>query len=259
MKFHKPSKRNLLIAGLIFSGLTCVSSMSSAAVLTGNVADNELIGTAAGDGGTGTGVSQVTTNNTVNGVDFTAGRVSEGAIGAGVFVFELPSLALGESLASVSFTFYNTGVSGPLGPNLDFYGLGYRSASTVLIADYYVGANDTTNATLLQDNIFAAGTTPTVGFHSSSASGNANLTSFLNAQYAAGAQGGNFVFLRINPDAFNTGGRIRIATANNATSAWHPTITYTIIPEPSTGLLLACGGLFLVIRRRCGMRRTVQI
>jgi hypothetical protein len=83
--------------------------------------------------------------------------------------------------------------------------------------------------------------------------GNANLVAYLNAQYADGSGAGQFVFLRLKPDASVTveGERFRLATADSAAAeALRPTLNYTAaVPEPTTLALAGFAGLGLLARR----------
>lgn len=206
-------------------------------------------------------------------VSKTAGRVGRGNTTLSelyVIPFQLPVLAAGESINSATLTLNVTGAGNVVTVNAnggtqvlraDLYGLGYRADSTVLATDAYVGASggsgfDTTDATLLSADFLRGDTdvraTPAISTSAplvKSTSGNA-LSTYLNAQYAAGAVGGNFVFLRVNPDELYTGGQYEIATADNATASLRPVLTYevTAVPEPTA--LAGVTGLALLALRR---------
>ncbi len=87
---------------------------------------------------------------------------------------------------------------------VDLYGLGVRDTAVVLPEDGYVGGpTDATDATKLQDNFLRwpnNSSRPSLGIKRTSAVGVVNLTDYLNAQYAGGANAGKYVFLRLNPD-----------------------------------------------------------
>ncbi len=115
-----------------------------------------------------------------------------------VYVFQLPNLGMvANPFTEASFTFNYVEKTGTLRGN-DLYGLGRRTAPTVLTTDFYSQSPtaDPTDATRLQQTILS-NSTPT-GPVSTSAGGNANLVNYLNAQYAGGAGAGQYVFLRIN-------------------------------------------------------------
>lgn len=168
-----------------------------------------------------------------------------------VMPFLLPTLGAGESFANVSLSFTVDAIDNiPATQNADLYGLTRIGVGSDAAAsgDFFEGALDASN-TLLQDNILTS--TSSTGANSTNATGGANLTTFLNTQ-AASASAGDFVFLRLSTDVVPSGGtqRFRIVTANSATPAQFATITYDIIPEPSSLALLGLGGLALLRRRR---------
>ena len=115
-----------------------------------------------------------------------------------VYVFQLPNLGMvANPYTEASFSFNYVEKTGTLRGN-DLYGLGRRTAPTVLTTDFYSQSStaDSTDATRLQETILS-NSTP-IGPVSTSAGGNANLVNYLNAQYAGGAGAGQYVFLRIN-------------------------------------------------------------
>lgn len=112
-----------------------------------------------------------------------------------VMVFQLPTLPVGQKFSAVGFTSYLLGQNGAPTFNVDLYGLGVDSVSTVLASDYYAGPLDSSN-TLLLDN-YITPSTPGVTFPSTSVS---LLTDYLNICYANGTNAGQYVFLRLSPD-----------------------------------------------------------
>ena len=182
-----------------------------------------------------------------------AGQVGRGATGANsafVMPFALPTLALGETVANATIFFTNAN-SNSQPQATDLYGLGFRTSSTVLSGDFYAGALDTTDATLIQDTISPASIASTAngGITTSAAA----LTNYINAQIAAGAVSGDFLFFRLNTDALTDGQRLDIQLGNNSTVAKRPTLTFDIVPvpEPSSALLSALTlGAGLLVRRR---------
>ena len=70
---------------------------------------------------------------------------------------------------------------------LDIYGLCYRNTSEVAVGDYYSGAKDADDATLIQKAYFIV-QTPNVtpnGFVKTSENANEKIVDYLNAQYDA--------------------------------------------------------------------------
>ncbi len=152
-----------------------------------------------------------------------------------VMAFQLPSLgAETNPFLSASFSFNSASVLGTP-PSVDLYALGRRATATVLAADYYGATTtpDPTDASLLQDKILVP--TSTIGITTTSVVGNANLVSYLNAQYAGGAGAGQFVFLRFSSESAVVGGnRYALTSAEGAASnvtIW-PQIDYTLTPGP---------------------------
>jgi hypothetical protein len=146
------------------------------------------------------------------------GGATSTADGALIMVFELPTLAAGETVdtASLDVFLYNIGNS-PAG-HVDLYGLGYRSSSTVVAGDFYQGVfdGDGTDAWAIEDD-FATLSTPE-DWVTTAASVEDDLGSYIQAQYNAGAVGGDYIFLRLNPDVADVGSYHfwEFATANHA-------------------------------------------
>ncbi len=232
-----------------------LGSQAHAATIMGSTADNSINGTPA--------------LRTVTSIDevVKAGNAASAARNV-VFVFQLPTLTVGQSFSSSSLSFTllqngdtqvaNGGFSASVNPtfNLDLYGLGQRPTATVATGDMYFGATtDGTDATLLQADFITSSTT--VGTVSFSGAG---LDTYLNAQYAGGVNAGNFVFLRLNPDVAaaseatnNQNYRVSMAD-NTGTTAYAkivPKIDFTAVPEPSALALLGVGMAFAAgVRRR---------
>ncbi|MBL8215069.1 MAG: PEP-CTERM sorting domain-containing protein [Bryobacterales bacterium] len=115
-----------------------------------------------------------------------------------VFVFQLPTLGPNEAITSAEFSPYVLS-AGSIYPT-DLYGLSYRLSSNVLGSDWYSGPGDPVN-TLIQSSFISVGIP--MGRAVTSAAGNTALLNFLKAQYAAGAQGGEFIFLRLSTNGTN--------------------------------------------------------
>lgn len=128
-----------------------------------------------------------------------------------VFPFQLPDLGTVANPFYVAWFAVNheSNLNSPAG-NVAVYGLGSRAAGTVLADDYWSAtpAIDSTDATLLQANLIASGSS-SFGVKMNDDIGSANLIAYLNAQYAGGAGIGKFVFLRLSADAAQVGGSSR--------------------------------------------------
>lgn len=171
-----------------------------------------------------------------------------------VMPFLLPTLGAGESFDNANLSFYleqvGTGIGA--GEEADLYGLTRTNASaTVAAADYFKGDNDASN-TKLQDGILTSSST--VGNATwTDASGSTALTSWLNTQYDDGANAGDYVFLRISYNQAATPGaneRFRIQPFENNDSDPVATITYDVIPEPSSAALFGLSALLGLLARR---------
>jgi len=146
---------------------------------------------------------------------------------AAVIPFQLPAVG---TVTGASFKAYLYTLSGSPANNVDLYGLPYRSSATVLASDFYQGSYDNdSNATAIQDNF----TTPSTSLGwaiTSSGSVEANLVAYLNAQISAGAEAGDWVFIRLSPDSSNASGTKYhgFRSANYGTAADRPLLSITI-------------------------------
>jgi len=175
---------------LMFIAAACAPCGAATYVITGDGADQSPLSS-----GAMVWVGQAT---------FRVGGYNSTADGAAVYVFQLPALDADETIVTADFEAHLLRIANNPGGACDLYGLGYRTGSTVQASDFYQGdfGSDTTDAWGLQDD-FAVITTPADSIVSTDAAGDATLAAYLSAQYAAGAQGGDWVFLRINPDVAN--------------------------------------------------------
>ena len=188
------------------------------------------------------------------------GTILAGAFNAtplvAVFPFQLPALPAGETILSANLDV--TGFrNGAATFNADLYGLGFRNAATVLAGDFFTGALDTTDATLIQDNQFTPATGTTAARVGTSPAGDAALVAYLNAQYEGGAVGGtSFAFLRYNPDFVTNPGTATSGTLGYPVStqetgtATRAVLTITTVPEPTSAAALGLAGVGLLARRR---------
>lgn len=189
-----------------------LAGSTQAAVILGNAADVQV------------GVASAGFSNPTDD-DGATNALGDGVIIAGdpfdtkqvsVFVFQLPNLgAVANPFLTASATITTgSNTNNPFqfsdGNYYDLYGLGARATSAIAGSDFFIGASDGTDATIIQNDLLTnsqdggnnglpAGTAVTTGV-----SGSANLLGYLNAQYASGAGAGQFVFLRINADFTNT-------------------------------------------------------
>ena len=174
-------------------------------------------------------IADLTTTTLLAGTAGTAGKER-----CPVIPFQLPDFgAVGNPFLSASFSCNIASYVNTPSGNADLYGIGRRSAATVLTNDYWAGTSavDPTEATFLQGNILLA--PPATGIVTTSGAGNTALVNYLNAQYAGGAGAGQFVFLRLSTDTAQTGvERWQITSSEGgaaSTNAW-PQINFTLAP-----------------------------
>lgn len=128
------------------------------------------------------------------------GGSGSGVDSAGVFPFELPNLGSAEVITGADFSIYLESISGSPSGDVDLYGLDYRSSSAVNSSgDFYEGSYGSDSSATALDNAFATSSSPSSTVLTVDSVGSSALVDFLNAQYAAGAQGGDYIFLRLNP------------------------------------------------------------
>jgi chitodextrinase len=117
-----------------------------------------------------------------------------------VFPFQLPVLEAGERIVGASFSVNLESISRAPSGTIDLYGLPYRTSSMVESPeDYYEGPYGSDALASALDDNFATLTSPTSSVLKTDSVGDVNLMEYINAQYLAGAQGGEFIFLRLNP------------------------------------------------------------
>ncbi|HRX86473.1 MAG TPA: PEP-CTERM sorting domain-containing protein [Phycisphaerae bacterium] len=183
-----------------------------------------------------------------------------------VVPLQLPTLPGGTSFASADLAFVQhgpgvhpvdgrTGFFGGSAPdyNIDLYGLDrIASIPDVLDVDHYSGPADP-NATLLQDAFLDPSSPGDRTVIHTDAGGDTSLTAWLNTMYANGANAGEYVFLRFNPDGPEgslpwSGYELMTVIAGGADEK--PVFSYTVTPEPSMLALLGLGAGVVLRRRR---------
>jgi len=147
-----------------------------------------------------------------------------------ILVFQLPDLGPASAPFTTATLTFNVDSVSSTPPGVDLYGLGKRSAPTLLASDYYgeTGTADPTDAVRIQTNILSSST----GTGSKSSSASSALTTYLNAQYDNGNGIGEYVFLRLSTNAPISGLLRHFVTSADAAGNNGPRIAYsTSVPQ----------------------------
>ena len=217
-----PSLRALALS-LVLTALGSTSALAqSSGTLNGLAADaqvNLLSGVAS--------VTDATNANTRVGNNSADGR-QQGV----VHVFEIPSSILSDATRWFDTATYSARLTWSTASTrtADLYGIGYRTTSTVLAADFYLGALDT-SATLLKDNFLVPGIP---NYTVVSESGVA-VADYLNGQLAAARSAGAtsaHVFFRTSPDT-SVNWQFYQLGMTEAGGANVPTLAYTTFVQPA--------------------------
>lgn len=173
---------------------------------------------------------------------------------SGMLVFVLPDLG-GESIASANLTLYGK----PNLPNttynsgVDLYGVRY-AAETGSSSDTEITTSDSelsnafsvsgNNGTGIMDGMFPASTSAALeGTYETSATADVALGAWIQAQYNAGAQPGDYIFLRLTADTYSAGAVFSRGWVINSADATNNlpelTITTTTGALPPTALFSA--------------------
>ncbi len=142
-------------------------------------------------------------------------KVGKSARGGDPFVtnaiipFKLPSRPTGESVNAANLKVNLAYLRHWIDAEVDLYGLPYNASSTINASDYYDGtySDPTGTVTAIQSGFIVrdTGGTEPLGTQiltdrevNSNSSGDTALTTYINAQYDAGAVAGDYVFLRLS-------------------------------------------------------------
>lgn len=217
---------------LLLAATGVLSIHSYAATIIGSTADNEVTSTGVGSVGSALMTAISSYNYAFGSVERTKSPI---------LVFQLPSLGAGVTFSSATLSFNLTAKSGS-GVNLNLLGINSTNASSFVGSGLF-----NAGATTLQSSIAtpstAAGTVTSQ-----------NLSTWLNNRYGAGANAGQYVFLRLDTSTSMSSLFDASYTIASADSGIAPYLTYTTtaVPEPGIYGLIGAGalGAAALIRRR---------
>ena len=193
-----------------------------------------------------------TSGTSLNWVNQQSDQISGSASGELVVQFALPDLG-GETISGANLLASLNAPTWQSWGNVDVYGVRYSSSVSVALSDYAPFSDAAGNGTKIMDNFYVSGSgTAAYVDLNTDASADTALASWLTAQYAAGAQVGDYVFLRFQPDHIDAvaGHAIAFATADTVAETT-PVLTIETIPEPATlSMVAGFAGAIIFIRRK---------
>jgi len=157
-----------------------------------------------------------TSGTTLNWISQQNDQLSGAQSGEIVVPFMLPDLG-GQMISSANLLAALNAPTWQSWGNVDLYGVRYAASESVLLSDYASFSDAAGNGTKIMDNFYVSGTgTATYQELNTDATGDDALAAWLTAQYDAGAQAGDYVFLRFQPDHMSAvgGHAITFATAD---------------------------------------------
>jgi hypothetical protein len=173
-----------------------------------------------------------------------------------IYAFQLPSLGNTSdpfASATLGLTFYAK--DGTPTFNVDLYGLGVSASPTVVAGDYYSGSGDgAPGVTLLESSLLTPSTSMTSADHANNVF-STDLSAYLNAAYASGANAGDYVIVRLSPSQAGISSDVNYhieSNPGNGTPADLPQISFTLtpVPEPSTFALCSLAGMVTLFSLR---------
>jgi hypothetical protein len=214
-----------------------VLAAAAALIVAPTAAFGETIDGDAADAFTAGAITGVQDGNGVNAGDpvgnpgghtLKIGSVNVNADGgrAPILIFQLPNLgAVIDPFTTASLTVGVGSVDNDVEVNVDLYGLTRLGATPDIdfTGDYYLGPNDTTGATMLQDDFLTpasdhgSNANPVAG--TTDVAGSAALLAFLNSQYNSGLGADQYIFLRLNVDGDMLESGVPAVTGYNVTTA----------------------------------------
>jgi hypothetical protein len=231
---------------------------------------------ATGPNGVYTAAASSTANNLRVGV---SGGSTNRVYGNAAYMFQLPALAPGETLAGASLKLSELvdAAAGNPAANADLWAVGYDDRNPALTGDsisqtyFFNGTSDTNPGyssgavrMLIQDNFLVPTDVITAGSpanHQTNATGSANLLAYIQSLYAnpAVTPGFSNLILRLNydsdtyaPTSATGANRYMLGSADNTDATLQPVLTLSTqqVPEPSVLGIFGSAMLVLSARRR---------
>lgn len=200
-------------------------------VTAGSLSAGTIVRTAARDHAIAEGNPPTAVGDTATSIRVGANSAAPVGGRAAVFLFELPPLPQGASLAGATLSFQNLGKQGGTF-NADLWGLGFQQNTNPSIAYFEADTGDAGH-TKLQNNLLTP-STPDGTLVTTSV--DAALGAYLQGFYDANpgyAGSGSYVALRLNPDADSGNGNSGWNVASKENSAGPaPKLTFTTAGGP---------------------------
>ncbi|MEO9968176.1 MAG: T9SS type A sorting domain-containing protein [Reichenbachiella sp.] len=149
-----------------------------------------------------------------------------------VMPFEIPTIPEGMVIVAAQLDFTTNQVPAWMAQSNDLTALPYREAPTVLGTDHYQGEyGGDPSAYGIQESIITP--TTVAGAHTTSDSANDAIVAYMNEQIANGAEAGDFVFFRLNPDVADAVNyaRVDIDSHESNSNTGGANLTVTFMPN----------------------------
>lgn len=194
-------KRNLVRGITLMSTILCLISLSRA--------QSTVDVTASADDGYVSDPSVITENNPYIYGFLKVGKsavTGDPHLTSAIIPFEIPEIPEGSEITSASLKVYVSFGREWTNCNVDLYGLSFQTSSAISSSDYFSGVFGTGNGSDygIEDDFFSKnadlGTLDTERFEETSTVANEKLVTYIKEQLTAGAEAGDYLFLRLSVD-----------------------------------------------------------